>query len=238
MNDNLAENSTSTTVQTEPLLSAYITNLGKYNEGYLVGKWHDFPTTAEEIAKTFEEIGIDGVEYEEFFITDYETSIEGVHGQLSEYASLSELNYLATRVDEMVVSEREIYEAIIESGEYCGSIKDLINLTYNLECFDYYEGIEDEYDLGYYWIEESGCYNTEGMGSLSNYIDYERFGRDIAMDDTGGFTVNGYIKSNGNSFDEEYDGMNVPDEYRLYPIPKAEKTLPDMKNKTDRSDER
>jgi len=53
------------------IISAYITNLGKYVEGELVGKWHDFPTTPEEIAETFREIGVDGVEYEEFFITDY-----------------------------------------------------------------------------------------------------------------------------------------------------------------------
>ena len=28
--------------------AAFITNLGKYNEGSLVGEWVKFPTTAEE----------------------------------------------------------------------------------------------------------------------------------------------------------------------------------------------
>ena len=28
--------------------AAFITNLGKYNEGELVGEWVKFPTTAEE----------------------------------------------------------------------------------------------------------------------------------------------------------------------------------------------
>ena len=29
--------------------AAFITNLGKYNEGSLVGEWVKFPTTAEEL---------------------------------------------------------------------------------------------------------------------------------------------------------------------------------------------
>jgi len=30
-------------------LAAFITKLGKYNEGELVGEWVKFPTTAEEL---------------------------------------------------------------------------------------------------------------------------------------------------------------------------------------------
>lgn len=37
---------------------AFITNLGKYNEGELVGEWVKFPTTSEELQKVFERIGI------------------------------------------------------------------------------------------------------------------------------------------------------------------------------------
>ena len=32
---------------------AFITNLGKYNEGELVGEWVKFPTTSEELQKVF-----------------------------------------------------------------------------------------------------------------------------------------------------------------------------------------
>lgn len=37
----------------------FITNLGKYNEGNLVGEWVKFPTTEEELKKVFERIGIE-----------------------------------------------------------------------------------------------------------------------------------------------------------------------------------
>ena len=54
--------------------AAFITNRGKYNEGSLVGEWVKFPTTAEEMQKLFERIGIGskddfGQPYEEWFIT-------------------------------------------------------------------------------------------------------------------------------------------------------------------------
>ena len=32
--------------------AAFITNLGKYNEGELVGEWVKFPTTAEELKES------------------------------------------------------------------------------------------------------------------------------------------------------------------------------------------
>lgn len=51
---------------------AYITNLGKYNEGELVGEWVKFPTTQEELHNVFERIDIGskdkfGCTYEEWF---------------------------------------------------------------------------------------------------------------------------------------------------------------------------
>ena len=60
--------------------AAFITNLGKYNEGSLVGEWVKFPTTAEELQKVFERIGIGskddfGQPYEEWFITMWTASM-------------------------------------------------------------------------------------------------------------------------------------------------------------------
>ena len=47
------------------LFEAYITNLGKYNEGELVGETLKFPTTTEEVQALLKRIGVDGVRYEE-----------------------------------------------------------------------------------------------------------------------------------------------------------------------------
>jgi len=202
------------------IISAFITNLGKYNEGELAGEWHDFPTTREAIFRTFEEIGIDGVCYEEFFITDYDCEAKGLSEHLGEYAGVDELNYLASKIESLTEWELEAYEAAVEAGDYSTDIKDLINLTENLGCFDYMPGIDGYYDLGYYWVEESGCYDTKGMGSLTNYIDYERFGRDICLDEGGTFASRGYVRNNGDNFIESYDGECVPEEYRVFSMPR------------------
>lgn len=203
-------------------ITAFVTNLGKYNEGDLVGEWLPLPTTTEQVQACFKRIGFDGIRYEEYFITDYETPVNGLYDHLPEFANLDELNYLAAKLDEMKPGEMEKYEAAVEYGEYTGSLQDLINLTENLDCFDYLQGVHDEGDLGYYWIEESGCYDLKNMRSLANYIDYERFGRDIALDEGGTFTSNGYIRSTGDSFHEEYDGEEIPEEYRVFAYPPRE----------------
>lgn len=194
---------------------AFITNLGKYNEGELVGEWVKFPITNDEMQEVFKRIGI-GRYYEEWFITDYECPDPGIYDTLGEYESLSELNYLAGQMLDLDENE-EFWQVVLDLGEYTDSVQDLINLTENMDCFDYLSGVTSDSDLGYYWIEESGCYDTKAMGALSNYIDYESFGRDIRFNESGLFTDNGYIRLNGGSFVEVYDGniKNIPEEYRI-----------------------
>lgn len=174
---------------------AFITNLGKYNEGELVGEWVKFPITNEEMQEVFKRIGINH-RYEELFITDYDCTDTNLSKVLGEYESLSELNYLANQMMELDESE-SFWESVLDLGEYTGSVRDLINLTENMDCFDFLPNVNNDYDLGYYWIEESGCYDTKAMGALSNYIDYAGFGRDIQMDESGLFTDHGYIRMNG-----------------------------------------
>ena len=164
---------------------AFVTNLGKYNEGMLVGEWVKLPTTEEEMQKVFERIGIGkqdefGQPYEEWFITDYECPIYGVQKMLGEYESLDKLNYLAALIDELSLSDQEKLVAVMEAGcDEVSDIDDLINLTFNLDCYDIMPGINDESDLGYYYAHEAGIYSEKDLGPLANYIDYERYGRDM-----------------------------------------------------------
>ena len=108
--------------------AAFITNLGKYNEGELVGEWVKFPTTAEELKEVFKRIGIGqkddfGQPYEEWFITDYDCYVDGLYSKLGEYESLDELNYLASKLDEMSESEYAQFQAGMEMGDHCGSCR-------------------------------------------------------------------------------------------------------------------
>ena len=211
--------------------AAFITNLGKYNEGVLVGEWVKFPTTAEELKKVFERIGIGakddfGQIYEEWFITDYDCYVDGLYDLLGEYANLDELNYLASKLDDMSQDEYERFQAAMEISDHTGSIQELINLTENLDCYDIYPDIHDHDDLGRYYIEELDAMQVPEH--LRNYIDYEAYGRDIALEEGGQFTDLGYVRDTGDSFHEYYDGErgSIPEEYRVMTfqddIPKEE----------------
>ena len=200
--------------------AAFITNLGKYNEGELVGEWVKFPTTAEEMKEVFKRIGIGqkddfGQPYEEWFITDYDCYVDGLYDKLGEYENLDELNYLASKLDEMSDSEYAQFQAGMEMGDHSGSLQEIINLTENLDCYEIYPDIEDYDDLGRYYIEELDAMQVPEH--LKNYIDYEAYGRDVAMDENGSFTDQGYVWDTGSSFHEFYDGErgSIPDEYRV-----------------------
>ena len=200
--------------------AAFITNLGKYNEGELVGEWVKFPTTAEEMKEVFKRIGIGqrddfGQPYEEWFITDYDCYVDGLYDKLGEYESLDELNYLASKLDEMSDSEYAQFQAGMEMGDHCGSLQEIINLTENLDCYEVYPHIHDYDDLGRYYIEELEVMQIPEH--LQNYIDYEAYGRDVAMDENGSFTDQGYVRDTGDRFCEYYDGErgSIPDEYRV-----------------------
>ena len=200
--------------------AAFITNLGKYNEGELVGEWVKFPTTAEELKEVFKRIGIGqrddfGQPYEEWFITDYDCYVDGLYSKLGEYENLDELNYLASKLDEMDQGEYAQFQAGMEMGDHCGSLQEIINLTENLDCYEIYPNIEDYDDLGRYYIEELDAMQVPEH--LQNYIDYEAYGRDVAMDENGSFTDQGYVRDTGDRFCEYYDGErgSIPDEYRV-----------------------
>lgn len=200
--------------------AAFITNLGKYNEGELVGEWVKFPTTAEELKEVFKRIGIGqkddfGQPYEEWFITDYDCYVDGLYSKLGEYENLDELNYLASKLDEMSESEYAQFQAGMEMGDHCGSLQEIINLTENLDCYEVYPDIHDYDDLGRYYIEELDVMQVPEH--LQNYIDYEAYGRDVALEENGTFTDQGYVRDTGDSFHEYYDGErgSIPDEYRV-----------------------
>ena len=197
---------------------AYITNLGKYNEGALVGEYLKFPTTTEEVQALLKRIGIDGVRYEEIFITDYDGDMPELYANFGEYESIDELNYLASLLSEMDENDLEKFEAVLDTGEHSGSVKELINLTQNLDCFEFYSGITSEEELGRMYIQEFDAIPIPEH--LIDYIDYEAYGRDVRINEGGSFSGNGYVFDNNSSFIEHYSGReDIPDEYRVFSMP-------------------
>lgn len=182
------------------IFRAYVTNLGLYNEGYLVGEWVEFPiehegmSLQESINEIFNRIKVDGKHYEEYFITDYESNISGLTECLGEYENIRMLNCLAEMIAESDISFQQL-ESMIEYGESTGSVEKLMNLVNSADCFYFMPDVANDYDLGYEYAENSGMFTEafECLGMLRNYIDYESYGRDIRLEESGIHTVNGYI---------------------------------------------
>lgn len=175
-------------------VKGFITNLGKYNEGELIGKWITFPVDDDDLQETLQEIGCyyedeEGnaynEQYEEYFFTDWECDFE--HG-FGEYENIEEVNEIAEQIEEW---DEDTFNAACEIWG--------VQYVIGKDPDDYilYSDINNDYDLGYYWVEDSGCYDLSNLGTLANYIDYESLGRDIRFETDGGFTAYGWIEYRG-----------------------------------------
>ena len=200
------------------LFEAYITNLGKYNEGELVGETLKFPTTTEEVQGLLKRIGVDGVRYEEFFITSFDGDVLGLYDYLTEYENLDELNHLACLLSELDRSDMEKFEAVIDCGEHTSSVADLINLVENLDAYEFYPGVGDDETLGRVYVEDMDAIDIPDH--LLDYFNYEAYGRDVRINEDGGFSHGGYVVGSGSQFVEHYHGReDIPAEHKVFAYP-------------------
>lgn len=153
-------------------MKVFLTNLGKYNEGYLVGEWLELPATDELISDTLDRIGINA-EYEEFFITDYEDSPV----KINEFDNIKKLNFLAEKFESLSDTDQKILEYLL-NYENLGIDEALTELEKGN--YTYYSDVEDEESLGHAIAEDWTIPEY-----LLNYIDYEAIGRD--------FTCSGWV---------------------------------------------
>ena len=208
----------------EPILSGYLSNLGKYTEGRPAGEWVTFPTTAEHLKEVFDRIGIDFKHYGEWHFTEFQSPIPGLTEHLSEYSHPDELNYLGKLLEMQFDDDREKFIAAIEYGDHADSLQDIINLAQNLDCYWLYPSVHNEEEYGHYLVDE--LEEPELSDEVKQYFMYEEYGRDASINDDGMFTEKGYIYNNRNTFTEWYDGRDVPQEYRVTPQP-PQRSRPD-----------
>ena len=145
-------------------IRGFITNLGKYNEGELIGEWIEFPIDDDELEQVFQRIGINEM-YEEYFFTDWENAFDS----FGEYESVNNINDIA---QELESADLEIIEAIIEATDY--------SLVEALACVDdaiYYKNMT-LVDVAYELVEE--CYDLPEIAQ--RYFDYDAFARDLRFD--------------------------------------------------------
>ncbi len=201
----------------EFIFDAYVQNLSSYVSGTLRSAMLQFPTTTEMVQQCLSKIGVDGLRCEEIIITDYTITIPELQPILGEYASIDELNYLACRIQEMSGSERVKFVAAVKHGEYGSSLADVINLTYNLDCYDLMPSVKTYEEYGQHLVDTRRDFYIPQKARF--YFDYEAYGQDTVINEGGDFTPYGYIRNNQSHFEEVYDGETVPAEYRVFQYP-------------------
>ena len=154
------------------MIKVFLTNLGKYNEGYLIGEWLELPATKQEIDACMERIGINE-EYEEYFITDYETNI---NIEIGEYSNLDELNEIAEQLEKLNKDD-DIIRAILS---YTNNIQETIDIINRGDYIIYWD-CDDMVDVAYQIVEECGYLNNVPE-QVKMYFDYEAFARDLGIE--------------------------------------------------------
>ena len=170
-------------------LKIFLTNLSKYNEGHLVGKWVDV-LNHKDWKDELAEIGVeDGTEYEECFITDIDSDLDGIGEVIGEYTSLSEVDEIAEGLEAIADYEEDAFRAAIEVWDFKQALRIIADGDYQ-----FYPEVTSEESLGEYVVAE-GIFGIEIPDSLRNYIDYEAIGRDWSIEADGGFASNGFIQA-------------------------------------------
>lgn len=156
-------------------MKIFLTNLGKYNEGELVGEWVELPVSQGELQEVFDHIGINE-EYEEYFITDYECDFY----EVGEYENLDTLNEIAERIEELDEKESKVVKALMSELGY--TLDEAIDKVNSGDYRIYSDG-DNMTDIAYQVVEECEYLNNV-PDNVARYFDYESFGRDLGIERT------------------------------------------------------
>lgn len=211
------------------MLNVWIGNLGKYNEGELVGEWLKLPVSKQEL-DTFlrEKVGLqltqtevdkalekDGVCYEEYMINDYETDLPI---KIYEYENLDNLNLLATIAEN--VNDMDAVNAYVDSqGEM--TVEELANLMEQEDDIAYFRFSNDssfmsaEEKMGYEMADATGLLSTLQKLQIEEFFDFEGYGSSW---ENGDITIldNGYIDFGDSDIDlNRYTLEELKEQYDL-----------------------
>lgn len=134
---------------------------------------------------------------------DYPEVLSGLEGQT---VNLDELNYLAKRIDCFFDDEFNQFSIAVDHTKATG-LKDLINLSFNLDKYTLITDISDMTKVGREYV-----LNTEGSVPADTRYDekYAQIGRELLNSGRGIFTEKGLLFIEDKPLEEIYDGQVFP----------------------------
>lgn len=190
-------------MEQEKIIDVYVANLGKYNEGELVGTWVSLPVSEVELKDILaKKVGLEinparahakamrgEAVYEEYAIHDYEMG-EVLDGwQISEYEHLEDLNLIAMGITMLDDFQAEAFKAQV-TYELPNDRVEIMNLIAQADDIAYYpyecshEDASPEERYGRTVIEYSFSEVRDALekAGVEYCFDYEKLGRDAGMD--------------------------------------------------------
>lgn len=114
--------------------------------------------------------------------------VDSDYGLVSEHDSIDTINAFAELIDDV---SSDVLMAVQEYFGY--KAKDFVTRDFDFDTVSLLEDVTTDRELGEYYINEIGIAHLS-KDTLESYFDYEAYGRDVAIESSGGFTDYGYLE--------------------------------------------
>ncbi|MCB7514905.1 antirestriction protein ArdA [bacterium 210917-SL.2.15] len=203
--------------------SIMIGNRSRFEAGDPSGYWLDMPATKEQLHEAMQSVGITADNPQDFSIRGYSDDPEkhiALPYEMVCAADVDELNFLAARLKQLDPAEVGKLNAALQQKNGLANIGQVIDFTYNVDFYVHIPEVHTYRDLGDYYLNQSGM--VQMPEEWKGGIDLTTFGRNAAAQEKGAFTEYGYIVESGDEWERQFEGRDVPEEYRIMSYPQPE----------------
>ena len=200
--------------------SIMIGNRSRFEADDPSGYWLDMPATKEQLQGAMQSIGITADNPQDFSIRGYSDDPEkhiALPYEMVCAADVDELNFLAARLEQLDPAEIGKLNAALQQKNGLANIGQVIDFTYNVDFYVHIPEVHTYRDLGDYYLNQSGMVQMPEEWKAG--IDLTTFGRNAAAQEKGAFTEYGYIVESGDEWERQFEGREVPEEYRIMSYP-------------------
>ena len=200
--------------------SIMIGNRSRFEAGDPSGYWLDMPATKEQLHEAMRNVGITADNPQDFSIRGYSDDPEkhiALPYEMVCAADVDELNFLAAQLEQLDPAEVGKLNAALQQKNGLANIGQVIDFTYNVDFYVHIPEVHTYRDLGDYYLYQSGM--VQMPEEWKGGIDLTTFGRNAAAQEKGAFTEYGYIVESGDEWERQFEGREVPEEYRIMSYP-------------------
>ena len=204
--------------------SIMIGNRSRFEAGDPSGYWLDMPATKEQLHEAMRNVGITADNPQDFSIRGYSDDPEkhiALPYEMVCAADVDELNFLAAQLEQLDPAEVGKLNAALQQKNGLANIGQVIDFTYNVDFYVHIPEVHTYRDLGDYYLYQSGM--VQMPEEWKGGIDLTTFGRNAAAQEKGAFTEYGYIVESGDEWERQFEGREVPEEYRIMSYPQPER---------------